>query len=121
MSTEIVSTDTRLEVINGAEGVTEIIQTTPLVEVIESGQQGTPGSPGSIGTASIDETPAGAVNGINATFITAFDFVPETVQVFLNGLALTKPGDYQTVGNDTILFAVSPLTGEQVRVNYFLL
>lgn len=118
MSTEIVSTDTRLEVINGAEGVTEIIQTTPLVEVIESGQQGTPGS---IGTASIDETPAGAVNGVNATFTTASDFVPETVQVFLNGIAQQKPEDFNTVGNDTILFSVSPLTGEAVRVNYFLL
>lgn len=119
--TEIITQTPALEVITGQEGVTEIIQTIPSLEIIETGQQGSPGTPGNVGLTSIDETPAGAVDGVNATFTTAFDFVPESVQVFLNGIAQAKPLDYNTSGNDTILFAVSPLTGETVRVNYFLL
>lgn len=104
-----------------SDTVTEIVSTTPALEVIVLGLQGTPGPPGSSGGASIDETPVGLINGVNATFTTAFDFSPDSVHVFLNGIAQRKPEDFNTTGNDTILFAVSPLTGESVRVNYFLL
>lgn len=66
----------------------------------------------------IGETPAGLVNGSNATYTSANDFIPETVEVFLNGVRQTLLGDYTTSGNTTILFVTSPGTGEVIRINY---
>jgi hypothetical protein len=64
------------------------------------------------------ETPAGAVNGSNATFTTAFSFVPESVEVFIETCRLSLLDDYNTSGTQTIQFYVSPLAGEKIRVNY---
>lgn len=66
----------------------------------------------------IGETPSGAINGSNATYTSANDFIPETLEVFLNGLRQTVLGDYNTSGNTTILFVTSPGTGEVLRINY---
>jgi len=48
----------------------------------------------SAGTFIIGETPAGAVNGSNATYTTASLFVPESVQLFVNGVSQTNGVDY---------------------------
>lgn len=64
------------------------------------------------------ETPNGVINGINATYTTDFDFVPETVEVKLNGLTQKVVDDYNTSGTDTIIFLVSPLTDDKILVNY---
>jgi len=64
------------------------------------------------------EVPAGAVNGSNATFTTAFDFIPESVEVFVNGIRQKPITDYTTSGTTTILFTDSPLTGDIILVNY---
>lgn len=66
----------------------------------------------------IGETPAGAVNGSNALFTTAHDFVPESVEVFIETCRLGLLDDYNTSGNRTIMFYESPLTGEKIKVNY---
>lgn len=66
----------------------------------------------------IGETPSGAINGSNATYTSANDFIPETLEVFLNGIRQTVLGDYNTSGNTTILFVTSPGTGEVLRINY---
>lgn len=65
-----------------------------------------------------NEVPLGAVNGINATFTTQFNFVPETLSVFLNGSLQKIINDYQSVGNNTILLNTSPFTGENILINY---
>lgn len=64
------------------------------------------------------ETPSGAVNGSNATFTTAQNFVPESVQVFINGVSQTNGVDYTTSGTTTITLTVSPVSGDYIRVNY---
>jgi hypothetical protein len=64
------------------------------------------------------ETPSGAVNGSNATFTTAQSFVPESVQVFINGVSQTNGVDYTTTGTTTITLTVSPVSGDYIRVNY---
>lgn len=69
----------------------------------------------------IGETPSGTINGSNATFTSLNDFIPETVEVFLNGVRQTLLGDYNTSGNTTILFVTSPGTGEVLRINYIKL
>lgn len=67
----------------------------------------------------ISETPAGAVNGINATFTTAFSFVPGTEEVYIEGVKLKKLVDYNTTGATQLDLYVAPLTGETIQVNYF--
>jgi len=68
----------------------------------------------------IDEIPNGAINGANATFTTANNFLPESVEVTLNGISQRKGAgfDYITVGNDTIIFTVSPDVGDTILVDY---
>jgi hypothetical protein len=66
----------------------------------------------------LNEVPTGLVNGSNVTFTTAFNFVPGSEQVFLNGIKLTLLQDYNTSGNNTITLYQSPLTGELIQVNY---
>ena len=74
----------------------------------------------SSGSFVIGETPSGAVNGSNATFTTAQIFVPESVQVFINGVSQTNAVDYTTSGTTTITLNVSPVSGDYIRVNYKL-
>lgn len=69
----------------------------------------------------IDEVPAGLINGSNATFTTAYNFDPATLEVFLNGLKQKVTDDYSTSGTTTIIFTFSPLTGERVTVDYIKL
>lgn len=80
---------------------------------------GTFSTPSTTGTAAeYNETPTGLVNGVNATYTSTFNFIPETVRVYLNGLIQRKPTDYNTSGNDTILFTTSPETGDEIRIHY---
>lgn len=73
-----------------------------------------------VGAFIIGETPSGAINGSNATFLTAQDFAPESVMVFMNGQTLTNGIDYYTTGLKTINLHVSPVVGDYIRVNYKL-
>lgn len=72
----------------------------------------------SSGSFVIGETPSGLINGSNVQFTTAQSFVPETVQVFVNGVSQTLTVDYVTTGTTTILLSVSPIVGDYIRVNY---
>jgi hypothetical protein len=74
----------------------------------------------SAGNFVIGETPSGTINGSNATFTTASGFVPESVQVFVNGVSQTNTVDYTTSGVNTIIFNFSPVNGDYIRVNYKL-
>lgn len=96
-------------VITGDNGVVNIvigdINTSPVdTEVIESEVVG--------------EVPAGAINSSNAIFTTEFDFVPETLEVFLNGLLQRNGTHYNTSGTKTILLSDSPVPPDTVEVNY---
>lgn len=64
------------------------------------------------------EVPTGLVNGINATFTTINNFIPDKEEVYLNGLRIKKTVDYNTSGLNQILMAVSPNTGETITVDY---
>ncbi len=61
------------------------------------------------------ETPAGAVDGSNATFTTSYAFKPESVQLYVNGVLERH---FVTSGSNTLLLSESPTTGEVLRVNY---
>lgn len=66
------------------------------------------------------ETPAGALNGLNAVFVTALPYVPGTVQVWVNG-QLKEPGledGWLELGGSSIQLNEAPRTTDVVRVMY---
>jgi hypothetical protein len=65
-----------------------------------------------------NEVPAGAINNSNATFLTAFDFIPGKILVYINGLKQEPVTHFQTSGTKTIMFSDSPLVGEKISVDY---
>ena len=64
------------------------------------------------------ETPAGLVNGSNATYTTAFNFVPGSVIPSINGLEQKLGTHFITMGNNQIIFNDSPTTGDTITVTY---
>lgn len=70
------------------------------------------------GTWASNETPSGAINGINDTFTLAHTPV-SWIQLYLNGIIL-EPGlgnDY-TLASDTITMLFAPATGDKLRAYY---
>lgn len=69
-----------------------------------------------------NETPAGAVNGVNKTFTAAFPYIGGTLQVFRDGQKM-KPGasnDYTETNPATGVFDfyTAPVTGSVIDVSY---
>jgi hypothetical protein len=65
------------------------------------------------------ETPTGAINGTNTSFVLSTAPVVGSESVFLNGI-LQEPGsgnDY-TISGSTITYLTAPVTGDRVRVSY---
>lgn len=65
------------------------------------------------------ETPSGAVNGSNVTFVLANTPTAGSESAFLNGI-LQEPGagnDY-TISGGTITYLTAPVTGDRLRVSY---
>lgn len=68
-----------------------------------------------------EELAIGVVDGVNPFFTSSFDFALETLSVFTNGLKMRKLVDYNTTGNSTIQFLVSPEVGDVISLQYFKL
>jgi hypothetical protein len=66
------------------------------------------------------ETPAGLINGANATFLLAHaPNPPGSLQLFRNGLRMAQGADYTLSGNTITFFVASrPQTGDQLVANY---
>ena len=60
----------------------------------------------------------GSLNGSNSTFLTQSNFIPETIELFSNGIKLKIIDDYNTIGNNTIQLTFSPTSTENLTVNY---
>lgn len=88
------------------------------VGVYRKGDKGDKGDSGESQEWVIGETPSGAVDGSNATFTTEFNFIPESVELFCGGVRLSVLSDFNTSGNQTITFYVSPKMADLIRVNY---
>jgi hypothetical protein len=73
------------------------------------------------GVARYTESLVGVINGSNASFTTTQDFIPASIKVYVNGLLQLQPGGYSTIGNDSILFTSSPLTGDELQATYDIL
>jgi hypothetical protein len=70
------------------------------------------------GALVVNEIPAGAVNGSNATFTASNNFVPDSVAATINGLEQIPGIDFTTSGSSTIIFTQSPETGDIIRLTY---
>lgn len=64
-----------------------------------------------------NENLIGLKNGVNSTFTTTFQLIPDTEEVFSNGIKLNKPDDYNISGQ-VITLTFSPVSGEQLTINY---
>jgi hypothetical protein len=64
------------------------------------------------------EVPSGVINGINATFTSAFNFDNTQMNVFINGVLQKIVQDYNTTGLTTINFVTSPIVGDTIIINY---
>jgi hypothetical protein len=65
-----------------------------------------------------NEVPYGNMDGINATFTSEFNFIPETLAVFLNGILQKIISDYNTSGNTVINLVNAPASIENLVINY---
>jgi hypothetical protein len=64
------------------------------------------------------ETPTGAVNGLNVTFTLAFTPLEnEAVKVYLDGLLLRQGTDY-TISGSTITMTTAPALAQQIWAEY---
>lgn len=63
------------------------------------------------------EEPAGAVDGVNKTFTTEFNFLSGKIGVYVNGLRQRK-SDYHETGTNQISIDDAPQTGDAVQVDY---
>lgn len=80
----------------------------------------TPNEPSYSRVRIIDEVPSGAINGSNVTFTTAYNFVPSSVEITLNGIAQRSGSgnDFITTGENTIIFTTSLEVGDVILVDY---
>ena len=108
--------DCQIDVIVEAE-ITVEVSPEPEVTVIVT-PEGVQGPPGTGSNIVAIEVPSGSINGSNVAFTAAFDFVPETVVVWVNGLLQASPADYVTSGARTVTLSVSPITGDTVHISY---
>jgi hypothetical protein len=109
------------EVVNIA--VTEVVNPVT-IQISDVGLQGIQGIQGKDGVAEIkiyQEVPTGLINGINATFISLFNFQAGTVEVFINGIFQKIVQDFNTIGNNTITVTNAPNNGENILINYIKL
>jgi hypothetical protein len=85
----------------------------PILTLAEKGEKGENGS-----IVVLGEVPSGAIDGVNADFISAFDFVPESVEVIANGLLQSRIDEFNTSGTRNIHLNFSPQIGERILISY---
>jgi hypothetical protein len=89
-----------------------------IVCVAAQGPAGPPGTSSGSSSWEIGEVPSGAINGSNATFTSAFDFIPGKVTVYSSGIRLKLGTDFNTSGTRTIQLTFSPSAGESITIDY---
>ena len=65
-----------------------------------------------------NEVPIGLINGVNSIFTSVNNFIPEKIEIYLNGFLQKIINDYQTIGTNTIQLNFSPNVGETLLINY---
>jgi hypothetical protein len=69
----------------------------------------------------VKEPATGPIDGTNRTFTTTYDFIPDTLIVYLNGMEQASPGDYVELTTQSFQFTEAPIGGadpDRVAVVY---
>jgi hypothetical protein len=83
------------------------------------GPPGPPGPPGSgIFSLITNETPTGAINGVNTGFMTSQLFQGLDLIVYLNGLRQRIDQDFTILNANTFTMTAPPLMGDTINVDY---
>ena len=114
-TTEQITVDAKLGQMGLPSNLTTTIKTT-LVDAINE-LHGAVGGAASAGYRR--ETPAGAVDGVNAGYALTAAPVAGTLQVYLNG-QLQEPTDDYTLAGTTVTMVGAPLVGDKVRCIYLV-
>lgn len=72
-------------------------------------------------SAIVQETPTGLVNSANASFTTLQNkYVPNSLEIFINGLQQIKATDYTetTPSTGVFTFVAAPITGDILKISY---
>lgn len=64
------------------------------------------------------EIPSGAINGVNATFVTTYPFRTNSERLYLNGVRQKRVDDYTVSSPTTVVFVLPPKTNDHVLVDY---
>lgn len=67
-----------------------------------------------------NETPGGVINGSNTVFTTAYNYQPDSIRVYFNGLREFNGEGYTESGPNTITFSEPLLSGDILRVDYLI-
>lgn len=70
------------------------------------------------GEFAFGESLIGTIDGSNATYTTSKKFVAGKVSVYLNGLKQKIVNEFNTTGNQTVIFTESPQSGDILSVDY---
>lgn len=95
-----------------------------IAAVPQIGQRGVQGPVGAVGPAgpvaiAVAEIPAGVSNGVNLAFTVSRNFIPNSLQVFRNGL-LELIGVGYTLSSTTLTFTTAPLVTDLITVTYYI-
>lgn len=120
----VIAGDTTSTVVSDSLGVvTQASETIVIVESlltnVEVSSLGPQGIQGPAGTTSIlsQESPTGAINGVNVTFFLSQIPKDDFILFFLNGVSLTEGSDY-TLSTATITMVSAPVIGDMLTAYY---
>ena len=65
----------------------------------------------------VNDTLLGVINGVNNIFTINNSIIPDTEELFVNGIKLLKPNDY-VISGVTITLGFSPNINENLTINY---
>lgn len=69
----------------------------------------------------VNETPTGAMDGVNVTFTLSNTPRPGTDELKLNGLVQERgAGNDYTISGDTITYLIAPLATDKLRASYWI-
>lgn len=66
----------------------------------------------------LGEIPSGLIDGVNATFTTAYSVFGTAIDVFLNGVLQKRGDDYTFTSPNTITFVSAPPSGSNLLCDY---
>lgn len=114
----VVEQEATIQAADDTKVVVVVEESIKVVEVGFGGPQGVKGDPGA--GAVIREVPTGVIDGSNTIFTSSQDYMPGTLQVFLNGLFQAEGGDFTETdpASGTFTFVEPPWVGDSIQIVY---